>query len=182
MRSVLSLALTILLFSCGGNTTADADSTSAPEVTTTEKTTPAAELAAPPPPCVYLTEATVLAYFDSDVKLPLPGHRSVAEYNSCQYDLEAAGWSAALVLEMPDAGAKRQTIVDEVAGADADNTVLIGEASGRYLNDGRILAVTGRKDFRIKFSALPKAGFEAPFTPVQRRELLAQLAAGVLAI
>lgn len=178
MRIVLSMLTALLLFSCGGNTTQE----SSPVAKDAAPTSTGAELAPPPPPCIYLTEATVLAYFDSDVKLPLPGHRSVAEYNSCQYDLEAAGWSAALVLEIPDAGPKRQAIIDEVAGAGTEDEVTIGEAKGRYLNGGRILSVTGSKDFRIKFSALPKVGFEAPFSPVQRRELLAQMAAGVLAI
>jgi len=182
MRSVLSAFTSLLLLSCGGNISPEAETTVASQEVTSKTDSPAANLAAPPPPCVYFTEATVLAYFDSDVKLPLPGHRSVAEYNSCQYDLEAAGWSAALILEVPDAGPKRQAILDEVAGASSEDEVLIGEAKGRYLNDGRILSVTGRKNFRIKFSALPKAGFEAPFSKVERRELLGQLAAGVLAI
>lgn len=177
MRLAISFLLLAVVLSCGGGAAAPND-----EPVAEQTAAPAAELAAPPPPCVYLTEATVLAYFDSEVKLPLPGHRSVAEYNSCQYDLEAAGWSAALILEIPEAGPQQQAVIDEVAGAGTADEVLVGEARGRYLNDGRILAVTGRKHFRIKFSALPKAGFDAPFTGEQRRELLARMAAGVLAI
>jgi hypothetical protein len=130
---------------------------------------------------VYLTEATVLAYFTAAVKLPMPGHRSAATFSSCQYDLEAAGWSAALVLEMPEPG-KQQTIIDEVAGAKGDNLVAFTGGNGKFTNEGRVLTVSGNKHFRLKFSALPKPGTEAPFDEAARRTMLTSMAGGILAM
>jgi hypothetical protein len=180
MRHIL-VSLTLLLTACGN------DATSANTVTTSENSleetsSPDIKIAPPPPVCVYLTEATVLSYFDETVKMPLPGRRSAAEYASCQYDLEAPGWSAALIVELPDPGSKQQAIIDEVAGAKAGNKVSIREAVGRFANDGRILSVAGNKHFRIKFSALPKQGFDEPFDEATRRELLLKMAGSVLSI
>ncbi len=180
-RFFFLLLVTALLTACGGDT-------SAPDTpVSTEATAPAAApgetLISPPPPvCVYLTEATVLSYFEAKVQLPMPGRRSAAEFASCQYDLEAPGWSAALIIEMPEQGPKQQAIIDEVAGAKEPYRVAFSQAVGRFQNEGRILSVSGSKHFRVKFSALPKAGFAAPFSEEERRGLLEKIAAGVLAI
>lgn len=152
------------------------------EEPTKAEQTPSSQISPPPPVCVYLTEATVLSYFDETVKLPMPGRRSAAEYASCQYDLEAPGWSAALVVELPDPGGKQQAIIDEVAGARGADKATLTEATGRFSNEGRILSVSGKKHFRIKFSALPKPGTEPPFDEAGRRELLLKMARGVLAV
>lgn len=124
----------------------------------------------------------MLSYFDETVKMPLPGRRSAAEYASCQYDLEAPGWSAALIVELPDPGSKQQAIIDEVAGAKGNDKISLGASVGRFSNAGRILSVAGKKHFRIKFSALSKPGFEAPFDEAARRALLQKMAGSVLAV
>lgn len=178
--SLLLIGTFLLLCSCGEAPPEQSDL--ALEETITTEQAPSSQIAPPPPVCVYLTEATVLSYFDETVKLPMPGRRSAAEYTSCQYDLEAPGWSAALVVELPDPGAKQQAIIDEVAGAKGAAAVPLPEANGRFTNEGRILTVSGKKHFRIKFSALPKQGMEQPFDEAARRELLLKMARGVLAV
>ncbi|MFK8165091.1 MAG: hypothetical protein AB8H12_21785 [Lewinella sp.] len=173
--------LTFLLTACSQQAS---NENTAPETVelTSKIATSDIKIAPPPPVCVYLTEATVLSYFDETVKMPLPGRRSAAEYASCQYDLEAPGWSAALVVELPNPGSKQQAIIDEVAGAKGDHKVSLREATGRFINQGRILSVVGNKHFRIKFSALPKQGFEQPFDETARRELLTKMAESVLGV
>jgi len=175
------VSLALLVTACGNDATSS-NSTTDTKNTSEEVFPPDVKIAAPPPVCVYLTEATVLSYFDKTVKLPLPGRRSAAEYASCQYDLEAPGWSAALVVELPAPGSKQQTIIDEVAGAKGDNKVSLGAATGRFINQGRVLSVAGKKHFRIKFSALPKQGSEQPFDEAARRELLMKMAGSVLGV
>lgn len=181
-RILLLCPFLLLLLSGCGNLPNDTNTSDAAEEPVQESSASEVKIAPPPPVCVYLTEATVLSYFDETVKMPLPGRRSAAEYASCQYDLEAPGWSAALVVEMPDPGSKQQAIIDEVAGAKNDNKVLLGEATGRFINQGRILSVVGKKHFRIKFSALPKKGFDEPFDETARRELLMKMAGSVLSV
>jgi len=178
---LLCFLLTILSVSCGREAT-DTNTVSGDKDTAAQTVSPEVKIAPPPPICVYLTEATVLSYFDETVKMPLPGRRSAAEYASCQYDLEAPGWSAALVVELPDPGSKQQAIIDEVAGAKGDNKISLSEATGRFMNKGRILSVAGKKHFRIKFSALPKQGFDQPFDETARRELLMKMAGSVLGV
>jgi hypothetical protein len=178
---LLCFSLTFLFMACGQQASNEGSTPEAEEALT-KTVPPSTKIAAPPPVCVYLTEATVLSYFDKTVKMPLPGRRSAAEYASCQYDLEAPGWSAALVVELPAPGSKQQTIIDEVAGAKGDNKVSLREATGRFTNQGRILSVAGKKHFRIKFSALPKQGFEQPFDEAARRELLLKMAGSVLGV
>jgi hypothetical protein len=178
---LLCLSLALLFAACGNDANSASKSSDA-ESTVQEATTPEVNIAPPPPVCVYLTEATVLSFFDKTVQMPLPGRRSAAEYASCQYDLEAPGWSAALVLELPEPGSKQQAIVDEIAGAKGHNKVLLRDATGRFSNQGRILSVAGKKHFRIKFSALPKQGFPEPFEEAARRELILRMAGSVLGV
>lgn len=181
-RILLFCPFLLLLLTACGNSPADTTEPDVAEKPAQETTSPDVKIAPPPPVCVYLTEATVLSYFDKTVKMPLPGRRSAAEYASCQYDLEAPGWSAALVVELPGPGSKQQAIIDEVAGAKGDNKVILGEATGRFINQGRILSVAGEKHFRIKFSALPKQGFDQPFEEATRRALLLKMAGSVLGV
>lgn len=181
LRYSLPLLTTFLLLVSCGETPTELSAPAADETITPEQA-PSTQISPPPPVCVYLTEATVLSYFDASVKLPMPGRRSAAEYNSCQYDLEAPGWNAALVVELPDPGTQQQAIIDELAGAKGAAAIPLPEATGRFTNEGRILTVSGKKHFRIKFSALPKEGMEQPFDEAARRELLLEMARGVLAI
>ncbi|WP_020569647.1 hypothetical protein [Neolewinella persica] len=175
------VSLALLLTACGNDATST-NAAIATEDTPEGVLSPDVKIAPPPPVCVYLTEATVLSYFDKTVKMPMPGRRSAAEYASCQYDLEAPGWSAALVVELPDPGSKQQAIIDEVAGAKGNDKVSLSEATGRFINQGRILSVAGKKHFRIKFSALPKQGSDEPFDEAARRELLLKMAGSVLGV
>jgi hypothetical protein len=181
LRYFYFFSFALLLFAACGESTQEESDVLKEESPDLEQPS-SVQIAPPPPVCVYLTEATVLSYFDETVKMPLPGRRSAAEYASCQYDLEAPGWSAALVVELPDPGSKQQAIIDEVAGAKGDNKVSLGEATGRFINQGRILSVAGQKHFRIKFSALPKQGFDESFDEAARRELLMKMAGSVLGV
>ena len=180
-----SSLLAVLLFACGSETTTPSSSadfvTEAPQATRTKAAPAAPDLAPPPPACLYLTEATVLSFFPRGVRMPMPAHRAVDAYNTCQYDLSGEGWSAALVLEMPEEG-ERQSIVDEVAGGVGNERVRLGEAKGRYSNGGRILSVAGNKHFRLKFSALAEEGKTGPFDEAGREGLLARMAMHVLSV
>lgn len=181
-RILLFCPFLLLLLTACGNSLADTTESDVAENPAQKTASLEVNIAPPPPVCVYLTEATVLSYFDKTVQMPLPGRRSAAEYASCQYDLEAPGWSAALVVELPDPGSKQQTIIDEVAGAKGDNKVTLSGGIGRFINQGRILSVAGKKHFRIKFSALPKQGFDEPFDEDGRRELLMRMAGSILGV
>lgn len=138
------------------------------------------QVAPPPPVCVYLTEAEVLSYFEPGVQIPMAGSRAPSSFNSCQYTIDGKEWSGFLVLDMPEANLKVQSIRDEVAGATGADAVMVGEYKGRILNDGRVLSVEAQKPFRVKFSALPKVGFPEAFDSGQRRELIQKLALAVV--
>ncbi len=185
MQKVLFLSLLgLFLFACGGDAT-DSNTTieTAEEVAAkseAENTERLSQVAPPPPVCVYLTEAEVLSLFDKGVQIPMAGSRAPGSFHTCQYNLQATGWTAALVVDMPEGTTEKQSIVDEVAGAKGKDALMIGEYKARMMNDGRILSVTAGKAFRVKFSALPKAGFEAPFDAEARRAMLIKLAEAVL--
>lgn len=184
MKNVIALLfLSLIAFSCGGNDAAaeaetDTPVTIAPEGTDEERMS---KVAPPPPICVYLTEAEVLSYFEPGVQIPMAGTRAPSSFNSCQYTLDSKEWSGFLVVEMPEVTNKVQSIRDEVAGAKGADAVKIGDYSGRIMNDGRVLSVEAGKPFRVKFSALAKAGFPEAFDAAQRRELIVKLAQAVIA-
>ena len=186
MKNLLSLLfLALVMLNCGGDTATETTDA-------TEQKTPAAlaegtdeermnQVAPPPPVCVYLTEAEVLSFFEPGVQIPMAGSRAPASFNSCQYTLDSKEWSGFLVLEMPEATNKVQSIRDEVAGATGDDAITVGKFKGRIMNGGRILSVEAAKPFRVKFSALAKTGFPEAMDAAQRRKLIIQLAEAVMA-
>lgn len=183
LRIFCSLLFAALVVSCGSdaadstNAVEDAAETTVPTETNEDRLS---QVAPPPPICTYLTEAEVLALFEAGVRVPMPGQRSPGSFHSCQYNLEADGWAAALVVEMPEDLTKIQSIKDEVSGAKGKDKLSILNFPARIMNDGRIISVEAKKPFRVKFSALPTAGQEAPFDEAARRELIVKMAQGVM--
>ena len=173
MRFLL-LSLLLFLLACTSDAPASTD------VDDTANAVSAEDIVPPPVACVYLTEATVLSYFPAGVRIPTSPGPAASEHPSCQYTLEAADWSGSLLVEMAAKGNERAFANQLKRAATAGGDFAVGSGRGVFTNGGRVLTVSGGNHFRLSFTALPHEGSEQPYDEAARRDILRQLAAGIV--
>ena len=130
----------------------------------------------PPPECGLLTKAEIQAIIPVDIVFPMPGQRAVGSHYSCQMDVDGDQWSGQVVTEYPREPRRRQSIVDEVAGATDADRVTINGHTARITNDYRVIAVAAPKPYRVKFAAFPRKSTAPVWTPEESRAFLVALA------
>lgn len=171
------LTLLLLVFSIAAckdaKPTEPASPDARPKMTEAEKM---AKLAPPPPECEMLTKEEVASVFPVPVNFPLPGQRSVSSFYSCQYDVDGDKWTGQVAVDFPRDPRKRQSVIDEVAGAEGADAVEVSGNSARFLNDNT-LSVSGGKPFRIFFKASNRNTITQVWTSDEYREILLKLAA-----
>ena len=126
----------------------------------------------PPPECGLLTKEEIQEIIPVDVVFPMPGQRSVGSHYSCKMDVDGNQWSGQVVTEYPREPRRRQSILDEVAGATAAERVTINGHAARITGDVRVIAVAGPQPYRVKFAAFPRKSTAPVWTPEESRTFL----------
>ena len=168
---ILLAALTLAGCKSDDQTT---DTTPPPAQMTNEEKLKA--LAPPPPECGMLTQEEIQASIPVDVVFPMPGQRAVGSFYSCQLDVDGNNWSGQVMVEYPRDPRKRQGIIDEVAGATAEDEVAVNGNPARMMKGGKSISVAGPKPYRVQFTAYPRKSATPVWTPEENREILIAMA------